>query len=163
MNNRIFIERCETILVTMKAKNCQSVRTPEVAKWLEANDATAGQVLAKMCKFHLFKKVGAAQLTRYELSDECHNSFVLSINEYNDVLKAATKVVKYFVEHQKMPIPQQPDAKKAIDPKRKQAVEFLLELIKDNEDLKVEVELLREENAKLQEFKNKVTKLIQVI
>ena len=167
MNNKLFINRCETILVTMKAKNCQSVRTPEVAKWLEMTDANAINVMAKMCKLNIFKKIGAAQLTRYELSDNCNNSLIAAINEHNDVIKAASVVVKWYVDHKSNPTPQQEisESKKPIDAKRKQAVRFLLDLIKENEDLQAEVELLRDEVAKLQEIEkkyNKITELVRI-
>ena len=176
MNNKIFINRCETILVTMKAKNCHSVRTPEVAKWLEMTDANAINVMAKMCKLNIFKKIGAAQLTRYELSDNCNNSLIAAINQHNDVIKAVSVVVKWYVDHKSNPIPQQEisESKKPIDAKRKQLVSAVLQIFdlnekelenlrKERDDLKAEVELLREENARLHEFKNKVTKLIQVV
>lgn len=176
MTNKLFISRCETILVSMKAKDCLSVRTPEVAKWLEANDATAGQVLSKMCQLNLFKKLGAARLTHYELTDQCSNSLIAAINEHNDVIKAVAIVVKWFIDHKSNSIPQQEvsESKKPIDAKRKQLVGAVLQIFdlnekeledlrKERDDLKAEVELLREENAKLQEFKDKVAKLIKII
>lgn len=175
MNNSLFIQRCETILVSMKAKGCQSVRTSEVAKWLELNDANAGQVIAKMCKFNILKKVGQASLTSYEFSDQCNNSLIAAINKHNDVIKAVAVVVKWFVDHKSNPIPQQEvsESKKPIDAKRKQLVGAVLQIFDLNEkeledlrqerdDLKAEVELLREENAKLHEFKKKVTNLIKI-
>lgn len=176
MNNKIFIQRCETILVSMKAKDCQSIRTQEVAKWLEIEDANAGQVIAKMCKFNILKKVGAASLTNYKLSDQCNNSLIAAINEHNDVIKAVSKVVEWYVNHTQNSIPQQEvsESKKPIDAKRKQLVGTVLQIFdlnekeledlrKERDDLKAEVELLREENARLHEFKNKVTKLVKII
>lgn len=175
MNNKLFISRCETVLVSMKAKDCKSVRTPEVAKWLELNDANAGQVIAKMCKFNILKKVGAASLTNYQLSDQCSNSLIAAINEHNDVIKAVSKVVEWYVNRTQNPIPQQEEkqALRKIDPKRKQAIDFLMAILDDNEaevsalrsrvgDLEAELELLREENAKLHEFKKKVTNLLKI-
>lgn len=178
MNNKLFINRCETILVTMKAKNCQSVRTPEVAKWLEMTDANAINVMAKMCKLNIFKKIGAAQLTRYELSDNCNNSLIAAINQHNDVIKAVSAVVKWYVDHKSNPTPQQEisPSQRKIDPKRKQAIDFLMAILDDNEaevellrrqneDLQAEVELLREENAKLHEIEkkyNKITELVRI-
>ena len=176
MTNKLFINRCETILVSMKAKDCQSVRTSEVAKWIEAADATAGQVMAKMCKFNIFKKVGAAQLTRYELSAQCHNSLIAAINEQNDIVKAVAKVVNWYVDHKSNPIPQQEvsESKKPIDAKRKQLIGAVLQIFDLNEkeledlrqerdDLKAENELLRGEVERLQEIEKKYKQIIELV
>lgn len=164
MTNKLFISRCETILVTMRAKGFQSVRTADIAKWLEMESTSVGQFMTKLMKYNLLKKVGAASKTSYELSNECHNSYLAAINECNDVVKAAHRVVEHYINHKQTPIPVQ-EGKKSIDPRQKQAVEFLLDIIKENGDLKAENELLREEVTRLQEIEkkyNKITELIQI-
>lgn len=164
MNNKIFINRCETILVTMRSGSMTSVRTQQVAKWIEAQENVAGQVVAKMCKLNLFKKVGVARSTCYELTDQCNNSLIAAVNEYKDILKAVTKVVNYYV-NKKTVVVKQPQVEHAspISPRAKQAINLLRDLIKDNEDLQAEVELLREEVKRLTVIEEKYKQITELI
>lgn len=166
MNNKIFINRCETILITMRNGNMSSIRTQQVANWIETQDNIAGQVMAKMCQLNLFKKVGAARNTCYELTDQCNNSFIAAISEHKDILKATAKVVDYFVNKKSVvPVVDHTPSQSPISSKAKQAIILLRDLIKENEDLQAEVELLREENTKLHEIEkkyNQITELIRI-
>ena len=166
MNNKIFINRCETVLITMRNGNMSSIRTQQVAKWLETQENTAGQIMTKMCQHNLLKKVGAARNTCYELSDQCNNSLIASINEQNDVLKAITKVVNYFVNKKTVTVEQpQTEHTSPISPRAKQAITLLRDLIKENEDLQAENELLREEVERLRDIEkkyNQITELVRI-
>lgn len=166
MTNKQFISRCEIILVSLKErKNCHSVQTKEITKWIGSTEVSAGNTIRQMCRLGFLKKIGAASKTCYEFSDRCNNDLLAAINEYNDTNKAAEYVVHKYLQRKSNPTsdPDIPANKIKIDPRRKQAIGFLMDLIHEYEDLKAEVELLREENAKLREFRNQITNFAQKI
>lgn len=102
MSNDFFIHRCEVVLATMKASNCQSVTTKQISKWIEAtSQAAASQFVAKAHKHHIFLKEGARRNAIYKLSKQCDNTLSLALERNNhNVSKAVSYTVNQLVNHQ---------------------------------------------------------------
>lgn len=166
MNNKIFIDRCETLIVTMKAGNYAVVTCRQVARWLKCSEAVAGNFLAKMCKMSMLQKQGAASKTSYKLTEWFSNSLLESLNKCNgDVGAAAKKTVAWFVEHPKVAVHEITTAtgnkitkvvsSEKLSEEAQTATNYLLAIIKQNGDLLAEVQLLREEVQRLSEYEQK--------
>lgn len=166
MNNSIFIARCETVLTTMHASNCESVTSAQIAKWLEVEPASASVVIQKMCKHDILMKVGAAAKTHYVLTDICKNSIIDKLKGAKTISQVMKPVVDYLVNHHK-----KVEAKDVIthDGRRlhkivateelsaraKSAADNILSLIDYTERLESKVKNLEEEVKRLKEFEEK--------
>lgn len=102
MSNNFFIHRCEIVLATMKASNCQSVTTKQITKWIEAtSQAAASQFVMGACKHHILLKEGARRNATYKLSSQCINALNLALERNNhNVSKAVSYTVNQLVNHQ---------------------------------------------------------------
>lgn len=166
MNNNLFISRCEIILVTMKGGNFSSITSKQVAKWLNIEEATASQVIAKACKYNILKKEGAASKTCYKLTIDCYNSLESKSNA-SGVGEAAKYVAEWFVTHpsnkNKVKEVVTESGKKLVkvqtvqelDEEANLAINKLMDVINQNKELRAEVELLREEIERLRVIEDK--------
>lgn len=89
----LFNNRCETVLITMRSGNHESITSKQIAQWLEMSETTVGPFILKMLQFNILKKVGAARNTHYELTEACHNSLESQLKT-KDLLQS----VKYVVD-----------------------------------------------------------------
>lgn len=164
MNNNLFKQRCEVIVTTMRASNFESVTAPVIAKWLEINDDVAGQVCSKLVRFRIFDKEGAARNTRYVMNSTAANSLKSAIDSNKgDVTKGVEYFTKWYLDHKKPTKPIKEikaegrrllkiESSNNVDQSTQQAIESLMGLIQRNKDLQAEVDLLKEEVQRLQQY-----------
>lgn len=142
----------------MKAGNCQSVSLQKIAQWLEASEHSAYQFLQKAIKFGIIEKKN----NEYKISDNCSNSIKAS---GTDISAAVDKVVEFFIDNHK-PTAKiiktstgktfvKVESKEKVSDETQKAIDHIVSIIKERDDLKVEVELLREEYEKALQELNK--------
>ena len=154
MTNKLFIHRCKVLVTTMKAGNCQSVSLSTIAKWLESSEHSAYQFLQKAIKFGIIEKKG----NEYKISDNCSNSIKAS---GTDISAAVDKVVEFFINNHKPTAKVittttgrklvKVESKEKVSAETQNAIDHIISIIKERDDLKAEVELLREELEKTQQ------------
>lgn len=171
MNNRTFVTRCEIVLTTMKSGNFQKITTKQVAGWLDVAEPSALTFLAKACKCNIFKKMGAASKTYYELTSSCHNSLQETmIAKDNSITDSVSVVVNWFVNRsnsvQAKELTTESGRKlikvktsEELDEQSKQAIDQILTIVNQNKELKAEVDLLREKVERLKGFEQKYNQI----
>lgn len=97
MNNKIFIDRCESLLNTIGLNNFESVKKDQVAEWLKMPKSAAGQFLSKAILFDILKRSGKTSDMQYRLSDACHNALQSKLKENDDVITAVKITVNHFL------------------------------------------------------------------
>lgn len=98
MNNKIFIDRCETLLRTIGLNNIESVKPEQVTKWLEMPTKSATrQFLSKAVLFDILKRSGKTSNVQYRLSDACNNKLQSKLKENADKIAAVKITVNYFL------------------------------------------------------------------
>lgn len=161
MNNKIFIDRCETLFVTIKSGNYSSVTTQKVADILEIEAASALQFVNKVISFNMLVKCGGGRNTVYKLSADFHNSLKSSM-ENLDLINGVKKTVAWFISHPKEERAKEitlPNGKrlikvesKKVDVESQHAIDCVLSLVNSNKELKAENELLKEEIERLKKY-----------
>lgn len=170
MDNSLFISRMESILTTMRLSDNHSITTSQVAQWINSNVPATSLVIAKACKLNILKKFGAAAKTYYQMSDVCSNSFESAMRQNgNDVMTSVAQVVDWFMNKNTIPVQEKKEESSTltkISPETKQAILGIRNILKENEDLQAEVELLKEEVSRLKKYElfyNQISKLYETV
>lgn len=158
--------RCEIILTSMKGGNYLSVTTKLVSTWLNCSEPSALNVISKMAKFEILKKEGGASKTVYVISDACSNN-LLAASVNGNLTAAVKKTVDFFLNHHSPTSVVttsngrrfvKVESRKELSTESQHAVDNLLKILKDNEDLLKDNEGLRAENELLREKINNLQK-----
>lgn len=149
----------------MKAGGYKNITTKQVSTWIESEEPTALNVLAKACKFNLFKKEGGASKTCYVLSSTTHNNYESALSRnHGDIQKTASSIVRWAIEHPTNPAKEivTQNGKRLVkivstadvDNETQHAIDMITAIVTQNRELKAENELLKEEIERLKKFED---------